>query len=221
MTQLYTNTEDYIPADTIKDKTVLDIGCYEGAASLYCAVRGATEVVGVDAWPRQAMINMSKAKQVDIENFKGIPKGVYNVNVKYLNMDVLSERFLGLGVFDIVICAGVFYHVSNVTSFLDRLRNVTGERLYFETAVTTRYGDAPVMEFMHEEDSRFEPSCWWMPTTACILELLLNAGFSQLKILKNNILDIHKDTERVIITAVPVKKSLLKLSPTSNINDAS
>lgn len=209
MTLLFTDTGDYILERDVKDKTVLDIGCYKGYTSLYCSMKGAKSVTGIDAWPRSFMLKLADSVAINLQ------EGQHDININYINIDVLSDRFLGLGQFDVVICAGVLYHVNNVVSFLDRVRNVTRERLFLETAVTKKYGDSPVMELAGPD---FDPSCWWIPTTACLLELLETAGFTDIEILEGHGDDPHKDTERVVLTAVPGEKNYSKLTPTSNTN---
>ena len=105
--------------------TFLDVGCWEGVNCAEAVRRGADRVVGID-------LCTSDELRRNVENF----------GFEFVQMDVLSEKWLELDAFDVVLCSGVLYHVENVISLLFRLRTVTRELLVLETAGLSGTGAA-------------------------------------------------------------------------------
>jgi SAM-dependent methyltransferase len=147
-----------LPAD-MSGKTFLDVGCWEGANCAEAVRRGADQVVGVDMCTSRAL-----AKNVERHGFE------------FVQMDVLSEKWLELDDFDVVLCSGVLYHVENVISLLLRLRRVTGEMLALETATRATRDREPVLVF-RPDDEVTNPSNWWFPNKPCLYEMLKTCGF--------------------------------------------
>lgn len=149
-----------LPED-MTGKTFLDVGCWEGVMCAEAVERGAERVVGVD-------LCTSEPLAVNVEKF----------GFEFVQLDVLSEKWLELDTFDIVLCSGVLYHVENVISLLFRLRRVTGELLVLETATREHDVDAPVLTFKPSDERTNNPSNWWVPNMACLTDMVLACGFA-------------------------------------------
>lgn len=151
--------ERYQLPDDLTGQSFLDVGCWEGINCAEAVKRGARKVVGVD------LCTSNKLRR-NVETF----------GFEFLQMDVLSEKWLELDDFDVVLCSGVLYHVENVISLLFRLRKVTRELLVLETATRDVAGDEPVLLFKPTDETD-NPSNWWVPNRACLHEMVRSCGF--------------------------------------------
>jgi tRNA (mo5U34)-methyltransferase len=151
-----------LPED-MTGKRFLDVGCWEGANCVEAVRRGAEQVVGVDLCTSDEL-----ARNVERYGFE------------FLQLDVLSEKWLELDTFDVVLCSGVLYHVENVISLLLRLRRVTGELLVLETAtIEVAEEDTPVLVFRPDEEVN-NPSNWWFPNRRGLYAMLETCGFAEI-----------------------------------------
>jgi len=91
-------------------KTVLDVGCNAGYYSFVAKNRGAERVVAVELdrhFVRQAQY-LSTLLGLDVQF---LHDDVHNVDTR-------------LGIFDIIICSGLMYHIPDPTNVLARLSDV-------------------------------------------------------------------------------------------------
>ena len=146
--------------DDLTGKTVLEVGSWKGKVCIYAVEHGAKEVVAIDAFPRNAIIENAN-----------------RYGFTYVTCDIGSEKFLHFHQYDIVICAGVLYHVADPFSTLSRLRHACKGSLYLETLA---YLDTKaVLKFLDEEG--FRPSAWWAPSESCLKKMLICAGFKNIQ----------------------------------------
>ena len=112
---------DSIP---FENKSVLDVGCWDGYFSFESEIKGASEVVSLDN-PNFRWGGM------DGYNFL---HEYYNSNAKFVIGNVLSlnESFPPDKKFDIVLCYGVLYHLSDPLRALINLFEITNEYLILE-----------------------------------------------------------------------------------------
>jgi SAM-dependent methyltransferase len=151
-----------LPAD-MTGKTFLDVGCWEGVNCAEATRRGAAQVVGVD-------LCTSDPLRRNVEEF----------GFEFVQMDVLSEKWLELDDFDVVLCGGVLYHVENMISLLFRLRRVTAGLLFLETKVMDFAMKRPAAVF-RPSDGEGNPSNWWFPNELGLMEMLNTCGFVDLE----------------------------------------
>ena len=152
-----------LPED-MTGKTFLDVGCWEGVNCAEAVSRGASHVVGVD-------LCTSNELRENIDNY----------GFQFVQMDILSEKWLELDTFDVVLCGGVLYHVENVISLLFRLRQVTGELLVLETAIRQTETDEPLLMFRPSDERTRNPSNWWVPNRAAVFDMLVACGFTDVE----------------------------------------
>jgi len=150
--------------DDMAGKRFIDVGCWDGQNCVEAVKRGAEQVVGVD-------LCTSDELHRNVEEF----------GFEFLQMDVLSEKWLELDSFDVVLCTGVLYHVENPLSLLFRLRRVTDELLVLETATYKVAEDRPVL-VLSPVDQRKNASNWWFPNKLGVFEMLKAAGFADVTI---------------------------------------
>ena len=144
---------------SMKGKTFLDVGCWGGQFCVEALNRGAVQAVGVDS------VHSSNMDRVEASG-----------NVSFMLMDVFSPHFLTLPRFDVVLCAGVLYHVPTPVDLLLRLKAVVadGGKLYLETAV----GEGNGFVFQNNDDFDGNFSNWFIPDITTLGLLMGSLGFS-------------------------------------------
>ena len=170
-----------IPQD-LRGKTVLDIGCNGGFFSIEMKRRGADRVLGID-FDEDYLAQARFAADVEGADIEFRCLSVYDVGA-------LRERF------DIVLFAGVFYHLRYPLLALDLIHeHVSRDLLVFQsmqrgtTKVSEVAADYPFTETgvfkepgypkLHFIEQRYasDPTNWWVPNRACAEALLRSAGF--------------------------------------------
>lgn len=178
-------TKYQMPEDMV-GKTFLDVGCWEGLECAQAVLRGARaeNVVGVDLVVDPKLRTLVEEHRFD-----------------FLQIDIFSDQFIALPVFDIVLCSGVLYHVQNPVSLLLRLRKVTGGMLVLETALTAIDSDELIMQFCPGASFRNNPSNWWLPNEACLMALLSECGFGKIEVVWRRTIN---DISRILLRAKPI-----------------
>lgn len=113
------NTARQIFPDDLTGKSVLDLGCSEGALCFEAARRGASRVMGLDVEPDTIRKNKLKAECLGLD----VEFGTVD-----LERDTLTEKF------DFVLCLNVLHHLTNPLSVLNSLTEIADERLILEMA---------------------------------------------------------------------------------------
>jgi tRNA (mo5U34)-methyltransferase len=152
-------------------KSVLDIGCWDGAYSVEAAHRGATRVLATDhfSWHEQCW--------GDREAFELTRKFLApSVEVRDIDLPELSVD--SVGTFDVVLFLGVFYHLRHPLEVLERIARIATECLILETHLLwfplTRH---PIMRFYPGRELNNDPTNWWLPNRACVEAMLRDVGF--------------------------------------------
>lgn len=144
----------------------IDVGCWEGGICAEAVARGASFVLGVDYCTSPDL-----RATMETSNFS------------FLQLDILSEKALQLPEFDVVRCAGVLYHVENPLSLLFRLRKLgkLGGAMHIETTVAIGPSHHPLMIFHPGDTLDANPSNWWSPNLACLMEMLAIVGLTDIE----------------------------------------
>lgn len=123
-----------LPED-LTGKTFLDVGCWAGGFCVEALRRGAKKTMGIDMVKSDLVSHLQK-----IQPFN------------FLLCDIFSEKFLEIPSFDIVLCAGVLYHVESPISLLFRLKMKVLEKIIIETEIVEddRFHDIPILRFFPE-----------------------------------------------------------------------
>lgn len=164
---------DIISDIPLQGKTVLDIGTSDGLAAFGMKSLGAKEVVAIDSFDLPTFRLAREALGVDVEYIPG-------VQIK----DAVAK--LGTGRFDLVLCAGVIYHMLNPMSAFIAARKLLrpGGLLILETAIVVEPSE-PVMVLNSESDLALpEIYTYWLPTESCVIGMMRLLGFAILAVRK-------------------------------------
>ena len=184
----------YRIADRLDGKRVLDVGAWDGYWSFEALKRGAREVVAIDDFSdhlgslatsdRRAWQNFDLCRELlgfDAQSCQRQEMSVYEVS---------AER---LGQFDVVFCFGTLYHLRHPLLALDRLGAVCTGEIYVESAILDDYSPyrgglnqgypdgQMVMEFYPRAEYGGNVTNWWVPTLACLGNLVGSAGFPRVE----------------------------------------
>jgi SAM-dependent methyltransferase len=154
----------------LKGKRVLDIGCRDGLFSFAAERMGAAEVVGIDH-------NLSKpATEFLIPYFKS--------QVRMLEQNVYDLKAQELGLFDVILFAGVLYHLRYPFWALKVLRDMMkpdGE-LLIETAIWRGDPNNAMLFCPIEGDSPYEPSSCTFFNEKGLVDTLKSLNFETVNI---------------------------------------
>ena len=165
--------QDALP-DDMEGMSVLDVGCYNGYYSLYCASRGA-RVQSLDV--SNEYRNLDPYHSFIEEN--GLDCKFRELSV--YDLDELDE------VFDLVIFYDVLYHLENPMEALRRLLPRVGKSFVMSTyIIDSRFAavdqTVPMMYcFEPGELTRHDPTNVWGPTVSCVTKMLRVAGSRRLR----------------------------------------
>ncbi|MBI3517322.1 MAG: DUF1698 domain-containing protein [Proteobacteria bacterium] len=184
--------------ERLDGKRVLDVGAWDGYWTFEALKRGAREVVAIDDFSddigtavqaeRHAWATFDLCRELlgfDAQRCQRHAMSVY---------EVAESR---LGRFDIVLCFGLLYHLRHPLLALDKLGALcggeTGGEIYVESAILDDYspyrggighgynGGQMVMEFYPRDDYAQNVTNWWVPTLACLGNMVGSAGFPRVK----------------------------------------
>jgi SAM-dependent methyltransferase len=173
---------------TLLGLRALDIGAWDGPFTFELERRGA-QVTALDI------------QDPDITVFNAV-KQIKNSSAIYVRSSVYDALPETLGVYDVVLFAGVYYHLKNPVLAFQRLRSLLTDKgvLYIEGASATDYlaeqlnkelgfpksgvrntteilDRLPLSYFDTEDRIYAGGQNWWFPTTRCLEVILLDSGF--------------------------------------------
>jgi len=169
--------------DDLRGKSVLDIGTWDGFFTWEFEKRGA-KVLALDMWDEPAL-----------EQFLWVRR-LKGSQVPYKRMDVFDLSPEGEGVFDLVFCAGVLYHLRYPLATLEKIRKCCKGQLILETVgmVPAFHNDFPMMAFFPGDEEAERLSRHWgisgAATVSWLKEALLSAGFQRVEV-------VHKPSFRL------------------------
>ena len=186
-----------VPRD-LSGLRALDIGAWDGPYTFELERRGA-RVTALDI------------QDPDITVFNAV-KEIKNSSATYVRGSVYDSLSGTLGTYDLVLFAGVYYHLKNPVLALQRIRRLLTDKgtLFIEGASVTDYlagelnralglpkssvrttaellDQLPLSYFDTEDKIYPHWSNWWFPTTRCLAAILLDSGFCNIDLkLKEN-----------------------------------
>jgi len=161
--------------DGVDGRSVLDIGCWDGFHSFEASRRGARDVLATDHFAWNSSACWGNRECFDIARALLAPE----VRVREIEVSDLSvER---VGQFDLVLFAGVLYHVRDPLGALEQIAPLVGETLVVETHLDALDVDRPAMIFYPGKVLADDYTNWWGPNRACVEEMLREVGFSDLR----------------------------------------
>lgn len=158
----------------IQGKSVLDIGCWDGYFSIEAVSRGAARVLATDqfAW--------SESCWGSREAFE-LARAHLAPAIEVMDADLADLTVERVGTFDVVLFAGVLYHLRHPLLALERLVPLAKELLILETHLDARWQNRPAMIFYPNRELDGDPTNWWGPNRACVEAMLRDVGFSEIR----------------------------------------
>ena len=177
---------------SLRGKTVLDIGAWDGFYSFEAERRGANRVVAVDSFVWQGQGGGSKA------GFE-LAHRVLNSKVEDRELEVLDVSPETVGIFDVVLFLGILYHMRHPLLALEKVFSVTREMVILETHVDLRTCSWPAMRFYPAGELGGDGSNWWGPNPAAVETMLQVVGFRKVKTI--GLYPFDKEQGRLIMHA--------------------
>lgn len=191
----------------LRDKSVIDIGAWDGFFSFEAETRGAASVLAFDhfVWS----LDLAKASEyrsacqergVPVEPLEEVP-GLWRPDtlpgkrgfdlacearasrVEWRVGDLMTADPETLGRFDVAFYLGVLYHLRNPLDGLARLAAITREVAIIETHAILIPGreDRALCEFFDDSALNDDASNWWVPNEKALVGLCRAAGFRKVE----------------------------------------
>jgi tRNA (mo5U34)-methyltransferase len=197
----------------LRDKSVLDVGAYDGFFSFAAERLGAARVVALDhyVWSVDMAAYMADWRE---SKRSGIPPPIPHESRHWRPTELpgrkpfdLARRALGskvepvvgdfmtmdlesLGQFDVVLFLGVLYHMENPLAAARRLYKVTapGGVAVIETEAIEipGLGGRPCCEFFPGSEMNNDASNWWVPNAKAVEGLCRAAGFQGVSVYRGS-----------------------------------
>lgn len=136
---------------------VADVGCFSGGMTLLMATRGAECVYAVDEVPEHLDQCRFVARTFDLRNVTPVCDSLYRL-----------EDHIEPGSLDVLLVAGVLYHLSDMLVGLHALRRLLKPSgvLLMESAAIEDF------ERSYADFARFVGGGWWVPSALCVQDML-------------------------------------------------
>ncbi len=161
--------------ESFQGKTVLDIGAWDGFFSFECERRGAARVVAADHFSWQGTGWGTKAGFT-------LAREALGSRVEDIDIDVMDLGPERVGMFDVVLFLGVFYHLRHPFLALERVASVTRDYLIVETVVDLVGFRRPAMAFYPGRELNNDPTNWWGPNIPAVVGMLESLGFREVAV---------------------------------------
>jgi 2-polyprenyl-3-methyl-5-hydroxy-6-metoxy-1,4-benzoquinol methylase len=147
---------DFLGGIDVRGMDCLDIGATDGLISFGLEKLGARSVVATDRYPGDGFATVRQLLNSKVE---------LHARVEISTIDKVLEGRQ----FDLVVCAGVIYHMLNPMSAIMACRGLLkpGGLMIVETAMSWE-SDRAVMVLNSEEQLSMESSTYWMPTSKAL-----------------------------------------------------
>jgi len=169
---------------------VLDIGTSDGYFSLQLARRGA-RVVAIDYRRKQ-------------DHGYHVMEALNSPDIEYHQMNIYDLAGINFGLFDIVLCMGVLYHLPDMLRALHLIRQCCRGAIYLETHSESEFClEISAARYYSGAALAEDHTNFWAPNRLCIVDMLHDAGF-----------DVERDEEwapnRLLVVAKAVQTSGLR-----------
>ena len=155
-------------------KSVLDIGCWDGAYSIEASQRGAARVLATDhfawsdaCWGDRRCAELALAHRAP--------------DVELMDVEVSGLTVERVGQFDVVLFCGVLYHLRHPLAVLEQVAALAREVLVLETRLVAPFSRKPMLRFFPGAELDNDPSNWWAPNRAGMEAMLRDVGFRSVR----------------------------------------
>lgn len=154
--------------EPLANKTVLDIGCYDGFYSFEAHRRGASRVVATDFFIWQ---------DPRCRSCFDVARSIIAPQMDVRNLDILELTPANVGEFDLVLFSGVLYHLRHPLYVLEHIAPLVRQTLVVETHLDAVESNRPAMTFYPGTELNNDPTNWWGPNRGCVEAMLRDVGF--------------------------------------------
>lgn len=163
---------------SLADRSVLDIGAWDGFYAFECARRGATRVLATDSfswdgsgWGDKAAFLLAR-RALDLED-----------TVDDQTIDVMDVRpeIIG-GTFDVVLLLGVLYHLRDPITALERAASVCDDLLIIETETALNALPWPAARVYPGRELNNDDTNWYAYNARALRGLLSQVGFTNCRV---------------------------------------
>ena len=157
----------------LSTKSVLDVGTWDGGYAVEAKRRGAKRVLATDSfiWTHKDFLARANFDLVMAET--GLDIEAQEIDVPDLTRDAV-------GGFDVVLFAGVLYHLFDPIQAVRQLAEIANEVMIVETHVDALDYSRPVMVMYPGAELGGDPTNWWGPNPACMEAMLKTVGFARI-----------------------------------------
>lgn len=194
-----------LDADLFKDKSVLDIGAFNGYFSFLAEKMGAKQVLATDQYcwggvekhlatledPTCSVHGVASPSKVVLDGKRGfdLAYGLIGSEIESKTIDALDISLETVGKFDVVLFLGVFYHLIDPILGIRRAAEAAGEVLVVETtyedANKASVNDKALLELRPPRlmlGQTGDAGNYWSPNVRCLQVLLTEIlGFKKLR----------------------------------------
>jgi tRNA (mo5U34)-methyltransferase len=156
----------------IAGKSVLDIGCWDGAYSVEAVRRGASRVLATDHFVWHEGWGDRRCFELTREHLAP--------SIEAMDIDVTELSVERVGTFDTVLFLGVFYHLRHPFQVLEQVAALAREVLVVESRIIAPFSRKPFMRFYPGTELDNDPTNWWAPNRACMVAMLRDLGFRRI-----------------------------------------
>lgn len=166
-----------LPSD-LSDKSVLDIGAWDGYYSFGCERLGAKRVVASDKF-------VWKSNEISGQGWAG-DKG-FDFAHKHLNSKV--EKLVASveeldpekhGKFDIVLMLGVIYHAKDPIGYLQKAFDMANELVIIETHTDLMELNVPAARYYIDDELNNDNTNYWGPNALAVRGMMTDIGFKNI-----------------------------------------
>ncbi|MGP9813744.1 class I SAM-dependent methyltransferase [Rhodopseudomonas sp. NSM] len=160
---------------SVRGKSVLDIGAWDGYYSFEAERRGASDVLATDwfcwggpGWGTKAGFDFAHAE--------------LNSKVRTAEVDLFQLDPAQHGTFDVVLFLGVLYHLVDPLGGLRKAAEMAADQLIVFTHTRNNGTASPSMAYV--EGLNGDDTTYWYPNLSCITAILEKNGFTRFETLE-------------------------------------
>ena len=168
--------------ENLAGQSVLDIGAWDGFFSFEAERRGAARVLATDSFCWDGG-GWGTKKGFDLA------RRALNSRVEDKWIEVLDLSPETVGIFDVVLCLGILYHMKHPLLMLERVASVTRKQLIMQTQVDMLGIDRPAIAFYPDTELNGDPTNWSGPNPAAVMAMLHTVGFDRVDIIHKSFPD--------------------------------
>ena len=162
----------------VRQKSVLDIGAWDGFFSFEAERRGAAKVLSTDHF------SWSGPGWGTKQGFDALHTAL-NSRASSVDVDVFDLNPHLHGRHDVVLFLGVLYHLKDPYGGLEKAAAMTREVLVIETETVFNFMDDPVMRYFRGAEMNNDDTNFWVPNLECLRRMVTDLGFLQCEITPN------------------------------------